>query len=34
VRGGVFAPVPLAGAVAELKTVPPALLDEAAAFFG
>jgi len=33
-RGGVFAPVPLAAAVAELKTVPPALLDLASALFG
>jgi 6-phosphofructokinase 1 len=34
VRGGVFAPVPLKDAVAQLKTVSPALLDEAATFFG
>ncbi len=32
-RGGAFAPVPLAEAVASLKTVPPELLDLAATFF-
>jgi 6-phosphofructokinase 1 len=32
-RGGVFMPVPLADAVASLKTVPPALIDLASALF-
>jgi len=32
-RGGVFAPVPLASAVAELKTVPPELIDLASSLF-
>jgi 6-phosphofructokinase 1 len=32
-RGGVFAPVPLSVAVAELKTVPPELIDLASALF-
>jgi ATP-dependent phosphofructokinase / diphosphate-dependent phosphofructokinase len=32
-RGGVFEPVPLASAVAQLKTVPPELLDLAATLF-
>jgi len=32
-RGGAFEPVPLAAAVAELKTVPPELIDLASALF-
>ena len=33
-RGGEFTDVPMADAVAELKSVPPELYAEASAFFG